>query len=292
VPPRIPCDLVVGSASNPARAGCDPRIESMAGTNRERRDVPNKDIAVPLTGVAGAALLVWGWLARDEFYVNAAFGPGYALGVVGLAMMLVLLGYSLRKRMRALGTAGPIRHWFTIHMMLGLLGPVAILFHANFQLGSLNSNVALVCMLLVAGSGIVGRLIYPRIHHGMAGQRATLHELRDAARTQRATLTPGSELEDELNAFERTAISGGGTLQAFGNLVQLSPRARRLSRAAQARLDPEGRRALTEYVAAARRAAGFRLYERLFAWWHAFHMPLCVMLFAAAAFHVLAVHMY
>ena len=54
----------------------------------------------------------------------------------------------------------------------------------------------------------------------------------------------------------------------------------------------EDRRALNAYLAATRRAAGFRVYERLFAWWHAFHMPLCVMLFVAAAFHVLAVHRY
>jgi hypothetical protein len=38
--------------------------------------------------------------------------------------------------------------------------------------------------------------------------------------------------------------------------------------------------------------AEFRAYERLFSVWHALHVPLCVLLFAAAAVHVLAVHLY
>lgn len=267
----------------------------MASRARERRSAPGRDIAIPLTGALATILIVWGWLSRGEYYVNASFGLGYALGIAGLAMMVLLLGYSLRKRMRALRGAGPVRGWFTIHMMLGLLGPVAILFHANFKLGSLNSNVALACMLLVSGSGVVGRLIYPRIHHGMAGQRATLRELRSAAEADRGRLgaaITGGGLGQELAAFERTALAGGGALRAAGNALRLGAQARRLRRAAHGQLDREGRRALTDYIAAARRAAGFRFYERLFAWWHALHMPLCVLLFLAAGFHVLAVHMY
>jgi hypothetical protein len=33
-------------------------------------------------------------------------------------------------------------------------------------------------------------------------------------------------------------------------------------------------------------------YERAFALWHAFHLPFCVVLFGAAAVHVVAVQMY
>jgi hypothetical protein len=49
---------------------------------------------------------------------------------------------------------------------------------------------------------------------------------------------------------------------------------------------------LHDYLAAVRRVAEFGAYEQLFSLWHAFHLPLCILLFSAAAVHVIAVHMY
>jgi hypothetical protein len=51
-------------------------------------------------------------------------------------------------------------------------------------------------------------------------------------------------------------------------------------------------RALRRHVAAIRRMGRFATYERAFALWHAFHLPFCVVLFGAAAVHVVAVHIY
>jgi hypothetical protein len=51
-------------------------------------------------------------------------------------------------------------------------------------------------------------------------------------------------------------------------------------------------RALRQHVAAICRMGRFATYERAFALWHAFHLPFCVVLFGAAAVHVVAVHMY
>jgi hypothetical protein len=38
--------------------------------------------------------------------------------------------------------------------------------------------------------------------------------------------------------------------------------------------------------------ADYAFCERVFALWHAIHLPLCVLLFASAAVHVVAVHRY
>jgi hypothetical protein len=54
----------------------------------------------------------------------------------------------------------------------------------------------------------------------------------------------------------------------------------------------EARRAVRENVRAVRRACKFAAYERAFRLWHALHLPLCVVLFLAAAVHIVAVHMY
>ena len=125
-----------------------------------------------------AALLLWGYHAHLERYISPRRGVGYWLGIVGGSMMLLLLIYSARKRAAWLRWMGGIPLWFEIHMMLGVVGPILILFHCNFKLGATNSNVALICMLLVAGSGVVGRYIYTRLHARMDGHELTLEQLK------------------------------------------------------------------------------------------------------------------
>jgi len=105
-------------------------------------------------------------------------GLGYALGIAGLGMMSLLLLYSLRKRWKPLQHAGAARLWLQIHMALGVLGPTAILFHANFRLGSLNSRAALFCMATVSLSGVIGRFLYTRIHSAFLDQRKTVADFQ------------------------------------------------------------------------------------------------------------------
>jgi hypothetical protein len=252
-----------------------------------------------------AALLAWGWRVREEVYVSAGFGLGYALGILGTASMLLLPAYSLRKRLGLMRSWGPIPRWFSIHMALGLVGPVAILFHANFRLGSLNSRVSLACVILVASSGVVGRLIYPKIHHRLLGRRATLRELGEALDSSRDALGAAFSTSPETwRAFEELeafALAGKrGVLAATRRFFGLRRRTRAIRRHAvrllvrgdRPALDHATVEALRAYLDAVCRVAEFGAYEQLFSLWHAFHLPLCILLFAAAAVHVIAVHMY
>jgi hypothetical protein len=230
--------------------------------------------------------------------VSADFGLGYGLGVAGTSCMLLLLLYSVRKRARIVDSWGALRHWFGVHMMLGLLGPVAILFHANFRLGSLNSSVALTCMILVAASGVIGRLIYPKIHHGLYGRRVSLRALERAAVSQRdalgAALAASPAMAHALAELEALAVREvAGPFSALARVARLESMARALRRLAPRRTRAEpARHALSDYVAAVRQVAEFSVYERIFSLWHAFHLPLCFLLFAATIVHVIAAHLY
>jgi hypothetical protein len=261
--------------------------------------------ALSTVAVLSSAALVWGWNVRAELYLTPESGFGYALGIVGTSLMVLLLLYSLRKRLQPMRSWGPIRHWFGTHMLLGVAGPVAILFHANFKLGSLNSTVALACMLLVAASGLIGRFIYPKIHHGLFGHRASLRELEQDAERNRgaigAALAGSPRLADDLRDFEAFALAENlGVVGRTWRLLALPPRGwwlrRRGLRGLETAVTPakfrEATEAVRSYVAGVRRVAEFGTYERLFSLWHAFHLPFCVMLFLAAAVHVIAVHMY
>jgi hypothetical protein len=254
---------------------------------------------------SSAAALLWGWNVRAERYWTPESGLGYSLGVVGTALMLLLLLYSARKRFRFMRSLGPIRHWFGPHMLLGILGPVAIFFHSNFQLGSLNSAVAFSCMVLVAGSGLVGRFIYPKIHRGLFGSRTSLRELQADVAANRgslgAALATSPELALELKEFESFATGARrGFASSLWHFAALPVRARRVRSRGRRSLRAsapvaeveEAIVAVDSFLQGVQRVAGFGAYERLFSLWHAFHLPICVMLFLAAAVHVVAVHMY
>ena len=267
--------------------------------------------------LAVLGLLCFGLAFPTERYLTPKRGIGYALGIVGGSLMLVLLLYSARKRIKWLEFLGPTPSWFRFHMVLGIVGPLCILYHSNFSLGATNSNVALWCMLTVSGSGLIGRYIYSRIHSNLYGSRLSLGELRKGAATLR---TPGHfaflpELPERLDQAELRLLSSGPTLPLFGAIrlgvtAVLSMRERtRLRRYARVRLRddarrspavaaqaPRLRRAVFAYVdqrlAATRKVAGFEAYERLFSLWHALHLPLIFMMLIAGVVHVVAVHVY
>lgn len=260
-------------------------------------------------GLFCVGVIVVGWRTRSEYYVVPDEGLGYALGIVGLSMLVLLLLYSLRKRSRALASAGALQHWFHIHMALGLLGPTAILAHSNFSLGSLNANVALLCMLVVSASGIVGRFIYTHIHYEYRGHVASLAELHAQASGEGDVLAeairhaPGiSKPLEELRGWafaERGAIGRLVMMTTIGMRVRAS---RRRARSAWRRCKAgasgavpstrDVRNAIRVQTSAIRRVAEYSTYERFFALWHALHLPFCVGLYLAAAVHVVAVHMY
>jgi len=259
-----------------------------------------------------------GWLLRDREYISAEDGLGYWLGIAGGSMMLVLLLYPLRKRIRALRFLGRTSHWFQAHMVLGVLGPVLVLYHSNFNLGSFNSKVALYCMLLVAGSGVIGRHIYAHIHSGLYGGKTNLDELRTelAASLEQsngiAVLLP--KFSAQLDALN-VEMQGDGVTGALGlrsslfwtfrkytmhyslwRTARSELRARAIATPSIAQNIDELEKVSSSYIRRYMRQVGqvaqFTLYERLFSLWHVLHMPLFFMMVISALFHVLAVHMY
>ena len=262
--------------------------------------------------------LVAGWLVRDLKLLNPEQGTGYWLGIIGGSLMLSLLLYPLRKKVRLLHRLGSTRRWFRMHMILGLLGPLLVLYHCNFQLGSFNSRVALYCMLVVAVSGIIGRHFYAAIHRGLYGRKLTLGELQrelaiSTGKSQGlATLMPKliaklDRLCEELQGDKVTNSLGIRRsirwllTHRFVHFSLLWTARRELRIAAvrfevvardQKRLKRTTSRFIRDYTGLMTRVAKFTVYERLFAIWHVLHLPIFFVMVLSALVHVLAVHMY
>ena len=265
-----------------------------------------------------ALLITFGWLVRGHKLINPQEGVGYWLGIAGGTLMLLLLLYPLRKRIRILHALGPTRIWFRMHMVFGLLGPLLILYHSNFHLGSFNSQVAFYSMLLVAGSGIIGRHFYAGIHRGLYGRKTSLKELQQELTESiensngLAKIMPQLVARLQQNAADlqdhaiRKTIGVRRSLRwtfthLFERLSLLWLAHRELSAAAAAspviaqnrrKIRRAASRYIRDFTVLTGRVAQFSLYERLFALWHILHLPIFFLMVLSALVHIFAVHVY
>jgi hypothetical protein len=267
--------------------------------------------------LACASVLVWGYYTPLKELITPERGFGYMLGIIGGSMMLLVVMYPARKRIESLRFVGTIPFWFEAHMVLGIVGPILVLFHSRFSLGATNSNVALYCMLLVSGSGIVGRYFYSRVYDRMLGRQATVSEVQgiaDRLRTQTSTV---EVLPDLMAAIEReekwllepahgtishfihpfvvgvrAAISRAHLRRFISRAVAITARQSRPLAANAERLAQAAFAYGCRRLDAQRRVAEYRLYARLFSYWHILHVPMFIMLIIAGTVHIISVHVY
>lgn len=279
---------------------------------------PGGSIFAKLFTVAVVAVLWIGWVNRDDNGLTAESGTGYWLGIAGSVLMLLLLLYPLRKRMPSLRAIGSVTFWFQTHMILGVLGPVLILWHANFKLGSINCSVALITTLVVAISGVFGRYLHRKVNIDLHGRKEKAREVMADADELRGFLGSNAKVADrmvaQLNEFAQLGTRAPkGVLPGFILLPFISwrgvmVRMRLLSHARQV-IAVEGRRCgrsvkvqrqqlagvrefISQHIAAAQQAAALGVYERLFRMWHVFHLPLFFLLVVVALIHVYFSHFF
>jgi hypothetical protein len=263
-------------------------------------------------------LLYTGWINRAEKIWTPEHGLGYYLGIVGGTLMLLLLLYPLRKRIKWMNNWLPVRYWFQTHMIFGVLGPVLILLHSSYNLGSLNGQVALFSMLTVAISGLFGRYIYVKIHYGLYGSKAAFEEIRTDSEFLNINMgmlfslvpeakTQLANYEEEILASVNHSVSGyfrRTRIRLKGNRLykQISDQyKRRFRRVAvkQKLTKREYRHALTHNIRLLSmhkrvllKLNDLNYYERLFSAWHILHLPLFIMMVITGLIHIYAVHVY
>lgn len=261
-------------------------------------------ISVAIGGVVAAA-----WAVVKIAGLQATSDLGYALGIAGGVAMLLLFAYPLRKRVRALQQWGPAKPWFVLHMVLGIAGPVLILLHSGFRIGSLNAGVALWSMLIVAGSGVVGRFLYLLTHRGLNGEHEELGRLlqslgvaevhgesvwhdtpavttplhRFVAEARDLAARPGQDLAGHFKAF---------VLLPWRRRVELRVVRRALRVLARRGDRTHSLAAIAQAYAGALRVAQFGRATRLFELWHVLHIPFVYLMVICAVVHIVAVHVY
>lgn len=264
-----------------------------------------------MCALAGLMILAAFKIATGKYYTPRS-NVGFYLGVTGSLMMVAMLTYPLRKRLRFMQGWGALKHWFRWHMIMGIVGPTLVLLHSTFHLRSLNATIALTSMLIVVASGIIGRFVYTRIHLGLYGVRATLERVQQEFTGQsdevKSRFHMAPHVEGWLKSYAQTAGLVEPSLvtmwwhffalrwKRFACSIRCARELRRVLRKERHPEFPGGAseaiRLARRYLREAERVAEFTAYERVFALWHVLHIPLIFLLAASAVFHVVAVYMY
>lgn len=295
--------------------------ENVVLDRRKASRTESKDSLWIIFLVVITLILIAGFFVfSSQKYFKPGDDIGYNLGLFGGIMLLTLLLYPLRKRVKLFRSLGLLPGWFKWHMVLGIVAPTIILFHSTFQIKSINAGVALVCMFLVSGSGTFGRFFYTKIHHGLYGRQASLNEVKadlEKSGDVKSTFDFAPDIEIKLAEFrdksEQNSQAGKLGLVKF---VVIGIQANKLSRSlvkelhdtlqAQSRNEKftpaqisameekltECKGLINSYVKVVRDASQFHTYERLFSYWHIFHIPLVYMMVFSGFYHVYAVHAY
>jgi hypothetical protein len=267
--------------------------------------------------ILAVLVFILAWLVASGDIYKSGSTLGYNLGLAGGLMMLTLLLYPLRKRLNFMSKMGPLKHWFRYHMALGIGGPLLIMFHSTFKIGSMNGRVALYSMLLVTFSGVVGRFVYRHIHRGLYGSKKTLaeanEELSRGTDNIRSVLSKAPFISERLKTFHDYAfakITGFAGLWRFVTLrwrghhlahVSLRDARRTVKQTASAndwsrdQVDLHSKQVTAQidsYIDAVCDASQFEAWERLFSLWHVVHVPFLYLLALSGIVHVVAVHMY
>jgi hypothetical protein len=241
------------------------------------------------------------------------FGSGlrFWLGVGGTTMLGLLLLYPVRKVLANRRGVGSVGGWFHLHILLGIAGPVLILYHSNFGHGSLNANVALWTMLLVAVSGIIGFFVYGRVsanfynsrQHAQTHRHAVLAAVPDSALFQ----TRKDLLIAKFEAFEAELLTPRqGFTASIRARLRLERRRREIANDVAGLVADIGRsrgdaqaayqlfrgvisRHVRAYFGIARAAASQSILEQLWSRWRLLHMPVFLIMVVAVILHIVAV---
>jgi hypothetical protein len=225
---------------------------------------------------------------------------GHALGIVGSAMMIFMLLYSLRKRARLFSSLGQLRHWLNIHIYFGIVGPILVILHTSFKVQGL-VKVSFWSMVAVALSGVFGRYLYLQIPRDVQGESLSLQDLQALSKKLTSQIRDDIKLSgDELAGIEKALSSGikeaGGIVTSlWAILLDDIRRPFRIRRArkkylAKLNLPHEVQNEMMDLVLGKtlleRRILFLNRIQQLFHYWHVFHKPFAIIMYIIMIVHV------
>ena len=241
------------------------------------------------------------FFSPDHLALKPSGAWGHGFGIIGTLMMIVGVGvYMIRKRNRKFFNIGYLKHWLEFHIFLCSVGPVLVLYHTAFKFGGIVS-ISFWSMVLVVLSGIVGRFIYIQIPRTIQGHELSINELNTmkeslALRIRQVLSEDSSTLyklesianTDRYKSLRLTAATGLFIRDYFStkHLIRLFRKKMKFLGLNKSETNELIDAAKSE-IDIARRIAFLRTSQKLFHWWHIFHLPFAVSMFVIMVIHVI-----
>jgi hypothetical protein len=254
-----------------------------------------------ILGISIAYVIVVTWF--DDIPAASGFF-GHSIGILGFVLMLMTETlYSIRKRVNS-ARWGRMAEWLDFHIFTGVVGPFMVLIHSSWKFNGLAGVVTLLTAAIV-GSGFIGRYIYTAVPRNVDGIEISVDQLnaefeRTNQSIQRYVNTSFKDYPKDL--IQQFLVSARPLSMPFlwiigGSLMIVSFRLRWwLSTSGLPKPARDQARRFEELFIRKQRyyqqIAVLGVARRSLALWHSIHIPLGMVLFAAAFIHILAAIYY
>ena len=262
-------------------------------------------IFVAAVAVTGIPYYLLSLAERTHSTMHAQLKPagiwGHGLGIIGSAMLILLLLYSIRKRRKMGLRIGNLNRWLDIHIFFGVMGPLLVTLHTAMKFQGIVS-ISFFSMVAVALSGVFGRYVYMQIPRDARGHAMDLQKARSRVEKIQENLSRDYDLPENLSqsVARYTGVSDragsskiGAIFRSIGRDLTLRGRTRRLRRDLRGTGADLPNSLIDEVVALAkeswlmeRRIAQVDSMNELFHYWHVFHKPFAVIMYVIMVLHV------
>lgn len=234
--------------------------------------------------------------AHDLLKPTGLIGHGY--GIIGSLFLFVGVStYSLRKRVRRMQNLGKLRNWLHFHIFLCTAGPALVFWHTTLKFNGIVA-VAFWSMVIVLASGVLGRYVYNRIPKTEEGH------FRNVKFIEREQFKLRSEIQNYIelsNSQEAELGLQAGTLRFkspwaalltaiqfdLKGLVQWRRDQRflmNLELSSDQKSEVLG--LIKTYRWRTRQHFLLEPLQKIFTYWHVFHIPLATIMFIILGVHV------
>jgi hypothetical protein len=266
--------------------------------------------------IAAFGLIAWqlidGWNYYQTPYLDRPHHEAYRLlrpagsrgllyGIIGSAMMILMLVYTLQKRTQIFGRTVSLRPFLDIHIFFGVIGPLFIVLHTSFKVQGLVA-ISFWSMVAVAASGYLGRYLYQQIPRTVSDNELSLSEINQEQQRLGNELKERTRLSDDVllridTMFTRAfAVESKSIIGLIVGLIWADlkrPFTQRRLRIRLAKMAAVSKSAQKDLFKMARqrsllnrRVALLERVHRLFHYWHVIHKPFAIIMYLIMIVHI------
>ncbi len=248
---------------------------------------------------------------------NGGTAYGYTLGSISAFLILVFIGFGIRKR-RYGSNLGSVQGWLSAHVYLGMALIIFASLHSGFQLGWNIHSLAYVLVIVVVLTGIYGIVVYSVYPTSVTLNRQNMTRaqmLQEVAELDRLAQNLAVTIDQQVAAWVDSAVQGtrlgGGVWAQLSGKDRSFMESRRYGNADQKRLtsllaeqlaksqDPTAINKLQELMQLVtakrnwlkRLRSDISMLARMEIWRY-LHIPLSLALLASLIAHVVSVFVY